>query len=48
MPVDITLPGLHRVFQAALGSTDSHLHEFITKGMCYAEPNPDWNEELKQ
>ncbi|MGH8864135.1 MAG: plasmid pRiA4b ORF-3 family protein, partial [Burkholderiales bacterium] len=44
----IRLPALHRVFQAALGWTDSHLHEFIINGRRYAEPNPDWNEELKQ
>jgi hypothetical protein len=27
LPADITLPRLHRVFQATLGWTNSHLHE---------------------
>ncbi|MGH8865514.1 MAG: plasmid pRiA4b ORF-3 family protein [Burkholderiales bacterium] len=48
VPASIALPSLHRVFQTALGWTDSHLHEFIINGRRYAAPNPDWNEELKQ
>jgi hypothetical protein len=48
VPANITLPKLHRVFQAALGWTNSHLHEFVINGRHYAEPNPDWAEELAQ
>lgn len=39
VPANITLPKLHRVFQAALGWTN---------GLHYAEPNPEWAEELAQ
>jgi hypothetical protein len=48
VPADIRLPRLHRVFQAALGWTNSHLHEFIINGARYADPDPEWMEELKQ
>ena len=48
VPSSIKLPALHRVFQAALGWTDSHLHEFVINGVRYAEPDPEWNDELKQ
>lgn len=30
LPGDLTLPGLHEVIQAAMGWTDSHLHQFRT------------------
>ncbi len=48
VPANITLPKLHRVFQAALGWTNRHLHEFVINGLRYAEPGPAWNDELKQ
>jgi hypothetical protein len=48
VPSSIKLPALHRVFQAALGWTNSHLHEFVINGVHYAEPDPEWNDELKQ
>jgi hypothetical protein len=48
VPSNIKLPALHRVFQAALGWTNSHLHEFVIGGVRYAAPDPDWSEELKQ
>lgn len=48
LPADITLPRLHRVFQAALGWTNSHLHEFVISGVRYAEPDPDLAGELEQ
>ena len=46
VPAGIVLPALHRVFQAALGWTNSHLHEFIINGERYAEPNPEWIDEM--
>lgn len=48
VPASITLPKLHRVFQTALGWTNSHLHEFVISGVHYAEPDPEWAEELAQ
>jgi len=48
VPSSIKLPALHQVFQAALGWTNSHLHEFVIKGIRYAEPNTEWQEEFKQ
>jgi hypothetical protein len=48
LPANTNLPRLHRVFQAALGWTNSHLHEFVINGVRYAEPDPDLAGELKQ
>ena len=48
VPSNIKLPALHLVFQAALGWTNSHLHEFNIGNVRYAEPNPDWEDELQQ
>jgi hypothetical protein len=48
IPSTIRLPKLHRVFQTALGWTDSHLHEFVIAGKRYSTPDPDWAAELKQ
>jgi Plasmid pRiA4b ORF-3-like protein len=47
VPETIKLPKLHRVFQAALGWTNSHLHEFVIDGVRYSEPDPDFDEELQ-
>jgi hypothetical protein len=48
VPETITLPRLHRVLQACMGWTNSHLHEFVINGIRYSEPDPDWDEELRQ
>ena len=48
VPSGMKLQALHRVFQAALGWTNSHLHEFNINGVRYAEPDPEWSDELKQ
>src|ERR1700682_3961813 len=47
VPENIKLPKLHRAFQAALGWTNSHLHEFVIGGVWYSEPDPDSDEELQ-
>jgi hypothetical protein len=39
VPANITLPKLHRVFQATLGWTNSR---------HYAEPNPEWAESSRK
>jgi hypothetical protein len=48
VPETITLPRLHRVLQASMGWTNSHLHQFVINGVRYSEPDPDWTDELKQ
>jgi len=41
VPAAGTLAELHHVFQAALGWTDSHLHQFVTDGATYGVPDED-------
>ena len=41
VPGSLSLADLHDVLQAAVGWTDSHLHQFVTKGTCYGRPNPE-------
>lgn len=43
VPESITLPKLHQVIQAVMGWRDSHLHEFEINGVCYGQPDPDWD-----
>jgi hypothetical protein len=43
VPEKITLGKLHQVIQAAMGWTDSHLHEFDIAGENYGIPDPDGN-----
>ena len=45
VPEGLTLSGLHDVIQAVMGWTDSHLHQFVRKGVRYGVPDPDWDEE---
>jgi len=42
VPGDMDLAELHEVVQAAMGWTNSHLHEFETGGARYGVPDPDW------
>jgi len=37
VPLDTTLVELHRILQAAMGWTDSHLHEFEIGGLRYGD-----------
>lgn len=39
VPANITLPKLHRVIQAAMGWTNSHLHSFRVGEHDYAQPD---------
>lgn len=43
VPATSTLPELHDLLQAALGWTDSHLHEFLTDDARYAVPDDEWD-----
>lgn len=48
VPETIKLPKLHQVLQIALGWTNSHLHQFVIGGVRYADPDPDFADELEQ
>jgi hypothetical protein len=48
VPSTMKLPKLHQVFQAALGWTNSHPHEFFINGIRYSDPNPDFDDESEQ
>jgi hypothetical protein len=43
VPGETTLAELHEVVQAAMGWTNSHLHEFDINGVRYGQPDPDWD-----
>jgi len=46
VPEPSTLPELHELLQAALGWTDSHLHQFVTGDATYAMPDlDDWGDD---
>jgi hypothetical protein len=42
VPAAISLFDLHRVLQVAMGWTDSHLHQFVHKGVLYGAPDPEF------
>lgn len=46
VPASGTLPELHELLQAALGWTDSHLHQFVTDDATYGIPDAEWADEL--
>ena len=48
VPPTVRLPKLHQVFQAVLGWTNSHLHEFVISGKRYSTYDPDLSPDLKQ
>lgn len=45
VPDTITLAKLDRVVQAAMGWTNSHLHDWHIEGKRYGAPNPEWDNE---
>lgn len=38
VPSSLSLVDLHEVLQVAMGWTDSHLHQFVARGVLYGEP----------
>lgn len=42
VPETVTLAKLHQVLQAAMGWTDSHLHEYVIARKRYGTADPDW------
>ena len=45
VPGEVSLAVLHEVVQAAVGWTNSHLHEFEIAGRRYGIPDPDWDDQ---
>lgn len=45
VPADAFLPEVHDLLQAALGWTDSHLHQFVFDGVCYGIAGTDGPED---
>jgi hypothetical protein len=45
VPAGVVLPELHDLLQAALGWTDSHLHQFVADSICYGMPDVDGPED---
>jgi hypothetical protein len=45
IPETVMLPMLHEVLQAALGWTNTHLHEFVINGVRYSDPDPDFDDD---
>ena len=45
VPAVSTLPELHELLQAAVGWTDSHLHQFVTGEARYGVPDLDTMED---
>lgn len=43
----ISLASLHLLFQIVMGWEHSHLHQFIVDGIRYGEPDPEYDEEMK-
>ncbi len=44
---NITLGKLHRIIQAAMGWTNSHLHSFLIQGAEYGQPMPEYDFDVK-
>jgi len=42
---DVLLPRLHKILQAVMGWTDSHLHQFTVAGLSFAEPDEESSPE---
>jgi hypothetical protein len=45
VPSSLSLADLHEVLQVAMGWTDSHLHQFVARGVLYGEPDPEFGME---
>lgn len=43
VPGDFSLFNLHRTLQAAMGWTDSHLHQFMHRGVYYGVPDREFD-----
>jgi hypothetical protein len=48
VPEQITLFRLHQIIQVVMGWTFSHLHQFIIHEVYYGEPDPEFDEQMKE
>jgi Plasmid pRiA4b ORF-3-like protein len=48
VPGQITLFRLHQILQVVMGWTFSHMHQFIIDEVRYGEPDPEFDEQMKQ
>lgn len=48
VPGQITLFRLHQILQVVMGWTFSHLHQFLIDDVRYGEPDPEFDELIKQ
>jgi hypothetical protein len=46
LPSTTTLPRLHSILQAAMGWTDSHLHQFVVGQVRYGTPEPEFDPDI--
>lgn len=44
---DTSLQKFHKILQAGMGWTNSHLHQFIIGGKYFAEPDPEYDPEVE-
>ncbi|MCL6582872.1 MAG: plasmid pRiA4b ORF-3 family protein [bacterium] len=47
IPNDISLKKLHEILQIVMGWSNSHLHQFVIGGKYFAEPDPEYDPEVK-
>ena len=45
---DTVLEKLHAIIQAAMGWSNSHLHQFIVGDTYYGEPDPDYDDDVME
>ena len=46
LPSTTTLPRLNSILQAAMGWTDSHLHQFVVGQVRYGTPDPEFDPDI--
>ncbi|MEO5580146.1 MAG: plasmid pRiA4b ORF-3 family protein [Gemmatimonadaceae bacterium] len=47
VPADLSLLELHRVLQEAMGWSESHLHQFLHRGIHYGAPDYEYGTPVK-
>ena len=47
VPGQVTLFSLHRMFQVVMGWENYHLHQFIVGNTHYGEPDPEYDDGMK-
>ncbi len=47
VPADASLFDLHRTLQAAMGWTDSHLHQVVHQGIYYGKPDREFGMDMR-